>query len=156
MLAVAERAIHDPRSRVDALEVLKGGADGRDAGRWVPAALARWAQSVAFVREPGQLGERILPPWRTVATGLGDCDDVAAAVVTYAAVVGLSSGVAWLWTGPTTAHIVGVVGDGWDGGELRWVVDPESGLGRLEDGPWAFAHVLRRGLGVAGPLAKSG
>ncbi len=87
--------------------------DPNDRGRWYAHALGRWAQSVAPLREPAELGELVQAPWRTVAYRSGDCDDVACAVAAFAALVGLFSAVAVYPTGPSSAHIVAVIGDDW-------------------------------------------
>lgn len=144
VLAVAERAVADPRTRLDAVAVLGGPAvdTGRDVGAWVPHELAKWARSVRFIREPGSVGERITPPWFTRATNAGDCDDVAAAVCAWGAVVGLAVGCLWIETGPGLAHVAAVVSADWTRDELALVVDPETGLGSIHDDPWRWGQVV--------------
>lgn len=87
-----------------------------DRGRWYQRALARWASTVAPMREPAAVGELVQAPWRTIAYRMGDCDDLAAAVAALAAVVGLPAAVAVYDTEPGFAHAVALVGDDWTPG----------------------------------------
>lgn len=128
---LAGELARDPETRVLVLRAIlphlpdEHRFDGSD---W-PAALHRWARSVRHVREPAAVGELLLHPSRVVEFGAGDCDDIALAVATFAAHVGLASGVLSLWTGPETAHAVAVVGVSWYGPEAAHpslVIDPAT------------------------------
>lgn len=113
------RALLDPYSPVERDE----------AGRWVPDAIWAWARTLTHWREPGPHGEVIQAlPW-TVVLGGGDCDDVATAQATIAHTVGLPTWIARIWTGPSYAHVVCVVGDNWAAPGARLNLDPSQELG---------------------------
>lgn len=117
---VAREAAGHVRTRLDALRALAPhwpatatGNDPRAAGRRTVAALGAWARTIQLVREPARVGELIAAPWRTAAYRAGDCDDLAAAVAAFAAVVGFPAAVAVYPTAAGFAHAVAVVGDDW-------------------------------------------
>lgn len=113
-------------------------------GAWMPAALHRWARGVRFVREPGRLGEVLLSARRTIATNMGDCDDVALAVCAMAMVFGMRATVAVRWVGPRLAHVAAVVAPDWSGSAPALVIDPQlEVVARLERGsPWRFGRLM--------------
>lgn len=144
--SMAREAAADPRTRMLALQAVRkfwrprGSLirpvlsdrrpfqKGDDAARYV-AALGRWAQSIALVREPIAVAEVVQAPWRTVAYQAGDCDDLACAVAAFAAVVGLPAAVAVYEVSPGFAHMVALVGDSWnpdDAGRLTHMIDHDG------------------------------
>lgn len=99
-----------------------------DRGAHIPATLARWAQTLVHVREPADIGEIVMPPWRTIALGAGDCDDAAAAVAWMAAMMGLRASVAVYRTGARDAHMVAVVSPDSYRATLAHIIDHRTGL----------------------------
>lgn len=98
-------------------------------GRWFVRALARWARSVRWVREPIAIGELVAPPERVLVEGWGDCDDVATAVAAVALTVGLRARLVW-WETRTGAHMACAVSETWDGSSDRAVM-----IDQLQDTP---------------------
>jgi len=104
--------------RILAHEVGPADHDGQSFTR----ALARWARSVRWVREPAAIGEMVAPPAVVIAEGWGDCDDVATAVCAVALTVGLPCRLMWSETGPGGAHMVAIVRPSWHGDPVEPVV----------------------------------
>jgi hypothetical protein len=92
------------------------------AGRWFVRALARWARSVRWVREPIAVGELVMPPSLVLREGWGDCDDVATAAAAVAVTVGLRARLVWYESGAGRAHMVCAVSETWDGSSDRAVI----------------------------------
>lgn len=120
---VARRFASDIRNRPVMLAALGPYLERQDfTGATLAAALGAWARDVAWVREPADLGELIVSPWRTAAMMAGDCDDVAAAVAAFAALAGMPSATAVYSTGPHGAHVGAVLGaDSFRGPWSYWV-----------------------------------
>lgn len=124
---VARLALKRPDTRLWAQRALRphlppaGEADAD--GRWYSAAIGQWAKTIATHREPAALGEIVTAPWRVIAYRIGDCDDLAAAAATIAAVAGIEAWIAVYPTGPGTAHCVAVIGRDWNGSPPTYAID---------------------------------
>jgi hypothetical protein len=78
---LAQRYGGDPHMRWHTVNVLRAaGVEPRDH-KGQAAAILRYAQSLYYTNEPG---EQIQTPWRTIAVGTGDCDDLAVLIAAMA------------------------------------------------------------------------
>ena len=112
---IASRALRDPQTRLWAQRAIAPYVPTTTDldGRWYLNALGRWCASVAYMREPARYGEIVSAPWRVVAYRVGDCDDLATAAATFAAIAGLPAAVAVYDTAPGFAHMVALAGGSW-------------------------------------------
>ena len=116
----------DARTRPLLLEKLSPFiAESDPTGRHFGPALGAYARTIRHVREPGDVGEVVLDPWKTAELRAGDCDDLAALIAAFAACVGLPCAIGVYPTGPGSAHVVALVGDTWNttSRRLAWQVD---------------------------------
>jgi hypothetical protein len=133
------RTIHrwraDPRTRILASACLAPFTQEprENVGSWVPRALHEWTQTISHTREPagdGAAGEIVQSPPLTVALGSGDCDDIAAAVGTFAAAYGHKVWIGYTRPGPGFAHVIAAIStDSYRPSAPMVAIDPDQRIG---------------------------